>query len=280
MVLRLLLLSLFLHSGTQTARAEVPDPRLKEAFYFLSQTKTGAAELARADALKIPILMGRVSRTDITATRFFQGDEESLKFKTEVVVAEGKDPVFQALDLAHELVHATQPKNNPFDPSLDLTTYLKRGIEGSGGEADAIAQECRVGQELIEGPAKSQLKVETVQLIVARCQFVWKTAEDEVKWRQSFYFLGQHYRDFLKSVTQMNLSEEKKEAWFKKVDTRSPMFASAVAHKPYPLALLEEYVDITTKICEKTKAARSGRVIATLALLTERCNSVGVSLIP
>ena len=124
------------------------------------------------------------------------------------------------------------------------------------------------------------MKMETIQLVKARCQFVWNTSADSARWKQSFYFLGQYYREFMKNVVGMNMSPKNKSDWRDRIEERSPMFSSAVAHKPYPLALLEEYVDITNTVCKRAKNAVVGRSIASVSLLKERCQSVGVDLNP
>ena len=285
MIYRFLLISLLVGSQILSARSEgvnhakVAFSELDKAVAMLEATKTGAAELARARELRIPIIAGQVSKTDITATRVMIGNEEKLTYQTEVMVAQDKEAAFQALDLAHELVHATNPKNNPFDPSLNLADYVKHGIEGAGGEAQAIAAECKAGQEMIEQTGATALKTDTIQTIKARCQFVWKTVPQDSKWKQSFYHLGNHYGEFLSQVAGLHLKENEKADWRDKVESKSPMFASAVAHKPYPLALLEEYVEITKRVCEKTKLKSINRAIASISLLQERCRAVGATLI-
>jgi hypothetical protein len=281
MMYRLVLMVLLLSAHLLNADAEENAPtdvKLKAAYALLARTKDGADILKRAEEMGIPISAGPVSKTDITATRTADGKSEEFKFHTRVVIAEDKEPVFQALDLAHELVHATHPKSNPFDPNLDATTYVKHGIEGEGGEAQAIAEECAVGKELTESNFASSMKTETVQLVKARCQFVWNTAQDHSRWNKSFYYLGQYYREFMKNVVSLNVPEQAKNDWLEKVEARSPMFSSAVAHKPYPLALLEEYVEITHKVCDRAKASLLGRSISSVSLLKERCMGVGVEL--
>ncbi len=253
--------------------------KLDRALELLSATKTGASELAEAKRLGIPIVAGPVSRTDVTATRGYKGDEEKLSFETKVFIAQDKEIVFQALDLAHELMHATHPKGNPFDPNLNAADYVKHGIEGEGGEAQAIAAECNAAQEMIDSNDKGgSIRSDTIQVMKARCQFVWKTAENENKWKKSFYYLGSYYRNFFSRLAGLNIDKKEKAEWENRMEAKSPMFASAVAHKPYPLALLEEYVDITTRICEKAKSKGVSRAIASLDLMKGRCQAIGENL--
>jgi hypothetical protein len=281
MIYRLVLMILLVFAHVLNARSEemrATESKLTRAFELLAQTKTGAAELKRAKEMHIEIIAGKVSKTDVSVTRSVQGDHENFQFLTKVIVDQEKEPVFQALDLAHELVHATEAKSNPFDPNLDATTYVKHGIEGAGGEAQAIANECAVGKELVEANVSLQMKPEMIQLIKVRCGFVWKTAANPSRWNQSFYFMGQYYDQFMKNVLSLNVDKKTKQAWFDKVEMKSPMFASAVAHKPYPLALLEEYVSITHTVCDRAKNFKVGRKIASLSLLKERCSAVGTEL--
>jgi len=269
--------------NAQKSASENAKDSLKKAIWLLEQTPSGKEELAQAKSLNIPIEAGTVSKTEITATRTQSASEEdSYKILVHVLIAREKDPVFQALDLAHELTHAIHPKENPFDPKLDPTQYVKDGIQGKGGEAPAIAQECKVGKELTDLPV-GVITEETAQLIKARCSFVWKTEADASKWNQSFYYLGQYYHDFISLLKKTNVATNTKIAWVNQIEEKSPMFASAVAHKPYPLALLEEYMQITRIVCEKTMKSvasqLSGRTIASLSAFQTamqiRCRGFG-----
>ena len=296
MTTRLVLLILLLSAHWINAHAEesvqtqiavgaaVSDVKLKRAINLLSQTTAGAEELKAAQSLGIPIEAGTVSKTDITATHTAKDGVDDFHFVAKVTIAADKEPVFQALDLAHELIHATHAKSNPFDPNLNAATYVKHGIEGEGGEANAIAEECAVGKELSEKASSSGLNTDTLQLIKARCQFVWNTADNQTAWKKSFYFVGQYYREFMKSVLSLNESESAKSEWRHQIEAKSPVFSSAVAHKPYPLALLEEYVEITHKVCDRARSAILGRNVASAVSetspLKERCSAIGMELSP
>jgi hypothetical protein len=274
---RILLLVILVFVHILTARAE---GQLDQAFNLLEQTKTGKEELANARTQKIPIELGRVSKTDITATRALKGDHFEYVFLTRVIVDQEKGTVFQALDLAHELVHATHETSNPFDPTLDAASYVKHGIEGEGGEAEAIRKECAVGKELVDSKSTLQITAEAAQLIKVRCQFVWESESNPSRWTQSFYFLGHYYREFMKNVLDLNVSESAKQDWLSKIDRKAPIFSSAVAHKPYPVALLEEYVSITHDVCNRAHSSALSRSIASLSLLKQRCSSVGIEINP
>jgi hypothetical protein len=170
--------------------------------------------------------------------------------------------VFQAIDLAHELVHALHPKSNPFDPKLNAVDYIRQGIESEGGEAQAIRQECKVGQQLL-----AQVQDEQAQLIKARCQFVWNTEKRPEQWLHSFYHLGRYHRVFEDKLESISSDVEKNMEITEILETKDPMFTSAAANKPYPLALLDEYVEITRKICSRKSNP-----------LEERCQSLSSAL--
>lgn len=245
---------------------------LVEAIQLLQKTPSGRELYARAKARQVPIREGQISKTEITATRTIRGDSEQLNFVVQVLISQDKEPVFQALDLAHELIHAVSDKKNPFDPHMSATDYVRHGIEGKGGEAEAIAEECKVGRELValDGVVKS----ETAGLIKARCQYVWKLEKDESRWKRSFYQLGQYYRSFVKAWLGTQPADDHRREWAEKLERRSPIFSSAAAHKPYPVALLEEYLEVTRIICERAVRSPAGRSLASMSALRDRCRSL------
>lgn len=252
---------------------KIQSQRIQEVQRWLSLTETGRVLLEKAQYYKIPIQVGKVSKTDLTATRVNDAQGERFEFRSTIYLSAEKDAVFQALDLAHELTHALNPNTNPFDPQLTAQEYVKRGIESKGGEAQAIVNECRVGKELVTA-TRTSLKKETSELIKARCQVVWNKSSDEASWKETFYQMGHHYHEFLNRVAQLKVTDQETKSWAKKIQAKSPLFSSAVSKKPYPLALLEEYIDITQSICAKIDSSFLGRSIASVQLLKNRCQSV------
>ncbi len=230
---------------------------LEPAERLLEATASGRQVLDAAREGRIPWGQGQVSRTEVTATRTIHEGIETVHYETRVIIAGSKGPVFQALDLAHELVHALRPKENPFHPTLRAGDYVVRGIEGEGGEAEAIAYECKVAREWIENPKSPLIPEEERGLVRARCGMVWKAMADGEKWKRSFYYLGQHYRDFLERLTRLDPGPVELKWWKDHIDPKTPVFTSAMAQKPYPLALLEEYLELTRKICSRSPASDS-----------------------
>jgi hypothetical protein len=261
----------------QSNAAEInPQSGLAKAMALLEKTTLGKEALQEARDQNLSIMEGRISKTEIIATRVIQGKEEKLDFNVQVLISKDKSPVFQAIDLAHELVHALHPKSNPFDPKLNAVDYIRQGIESEGGEAHAIMQECKVGQELV-----AFVDEEPAQLIKARCQFVWKSQKDEDQWKLSFYHLGKQFALFRSRLNSVNSDQDKKDSISKIIQTKDPLFTSAAANKPYPLALLDEYVEITKKICNKSqerKLASVQNAVAPNTQMDERCQSLSSAL--
>jgi hypothetical protein len=120
----------------------------------------------------------------------------------------------------------------------------------------------------------------------ARCELVWRILPESKRWAESFYHLGHYFQDFHQVLAELKLTSKEKRDWSGRMRTRSPLFSSAVTHKPYPLALLEEYIEITRKVCERAKLRRSlertpasrsndGLEIA----MSNRCNAVGIGIL-
>lgn len=252
-----------------------PENGLSKAINLLNQTSLGKEVLQKAHDQNLSIIEGRISKTEIIATRVVQGGVERLDFDVQVIISRDKSPVFQAIDLAHELVHALHPKSNPFDPKLNAVDYIRDGIESEGGEAHAILQECQVGRELVQ-----IVEQEPAQLIKARCQYVWKTEKDQNQWKLSFYHLGKHFALFQSKLNSVHAENDQIKNISKMVQSKDPLFTSAAANKPYPLALLDEYVEITQKICNKSKERKLASVQATSnpTAMDERCQSLSSAL--
>ena len=284
MVFRLLMLASLL--GLAPAQADpglLPEQvsaDLRNAVNLLSKTELGKRELGEAGRARVPILPGPVSKTDVVATRRKGVDGEEITMESRVIIARDKDAVFQALDLAHELVHAIEPvKTNPFDPTLSPGDYVRSGIEGGGGEAEAIRSECAVGHEFFQSGAKLGIKAEVLNAIRARCSFAWEEGEDRSHWIRSFYDLGNFYSEFNSILSGLRIPASEKSRWGRATRPRTPLFASAVTHKPYPLALLEEYLQITRKVCGRAKARGSAsRDPAMESPLGQRCGVLGIAL--
>ena len=253
-------------SGVAHGSEAIPSG-LTKAVSILERTESGKKLLSDARKKGLSIQEGKISKTEIVATRQWVGKREKLDFQIQVMISKDKSPVFQAIDLAHELVHALNPKTNPFDPKLSAVGYVREGIESRGGEAHAIMQECKVGQQLVGIVAEEQ-----AQLIKARCQFVWNSEKNQDQWLKSFYHLGRYLHAFRNQLDAVSGEVEENERISELSVARDPMFTSAAANKPYPLALLEEYVEITRKICSRSEKRKSETLAGNP--MEERCQSL------
>lgn len=255
-----------LMSGVAHGNEAIPSG-LTKAVSILERTDSGKKLLIDARKKGLSIQEGKISKTEIVATRQWVGKREKLDFQIQVMISKDKSPVFQAIDLAHELVHALNPKTNPFDPKLNAVGYVREGIESKGGEAHAIMQECKVGQQLV-----GIVPEEQAQLIKARCQFVWNNEKNQVLWLKSFYHLGRFLQSFRNQLDAVSGEIDQNEQISGMSVAKDPMFTSAAANKPYPLALLEEYVEITRKICSRTEKRKSEALAGNP--MEERCQSL------
>lgn len=190
-----------------------------------------------------------LSRTDMVLTRHFNpktGKEERER-QVKVYLRERQSPLEVALDMAHELVHATaQPGFDPYDSKLTPGKYILSAIEGDGGEVDAVFSECQVGRELAEKykfvfsrcdgyyPKSSQGPRQKQRLIVRN------------RIRQHFYRVGRWWPELTARLhNELNL--------FPDLTSDHPNLFSSTGHAPYPAALLKEFDEITEMACKNTK---------------------------
>ncbi len=261
----------FMMNAMPVEASESSQNGLAKAFAILGSSPLGKKLLDEAKEKDLSIIEGKISKTEIVATRVMESNREKLEFHVQVLISKEKNPVFQAIDLAHELVHALHPKSNPFDPKLNAVDYIREGIEAEGGEAHAILQECKVGHELVD-----LVQQEQAQLIKARCQFVWNSEKNEEQWNRSFYHLGRYLSLFRTRLGTVSTDQDKNQEISRLAQAKDPMFSSAAANKPYPLALLDEYVEITRKICNHSQKRKIE--VAGNNPMEERCQSLSSAL--
>jgi len=242
--------------------------------HLLSRTTRGSELLHEFFKSQVQVESGSVSRTEFTALRRVS-DPAPRGWKIVIHLNTSKDDIDQALDLAHELTHALSPRLNPYDPNLTLEGYVEHGIEGPGGEADAIMTECVVGQQLM-----NSVDVSDRERIRRRCLTAWNAVEDrsdakknknriaslteekKENWKKSFYAVGEYFgiaKHWLRHVS--SLSQE------------SPQFISAMAKRPYPLALIEEYLGISRALCTRVtdRIASGSASVLDHDFLRKRC---------
>jgi hypothetical protein len=208
---------------------------------------------------------GSVSKTDAVLIRHY--DEETGKESRERIVTiylRQNQPVTDVmLDLAHELVHATsKPAWDPYDPSLTPGAYIHAAIEGEGGEVEAVRVECQVSYEIF-GDRSNSLSAERCKRYAVSDQ---KVAADRI--RKDFYRVGHWMKDLSK-----RLGSEGK--LFPELSEKRPALYSSTGGTPYPVALYEEYRQMTAVACENTRrrapASIPVRETSTQLFLASRC---------
>lgn len=218
---------------------------------LLASTSTGQSLVIDSKKHHITIAFDRVSKTEIELVQI----NDELKVSSAIQVDSNKNTPFQLMDLAHELVHATQATMNPFDPELTALQYVQDGMNGAGGERIAIETECRVGMEWVK---LQELQVHDDQqtpqfqkdkiAILKRCQSITRKPS-----ANHLNDLGKYKQQFLEKLErlQAGVSSEshtlQKQSW----SSAEPKFISASTQLPYPLALLNEYEHITQQLCAK-----------------------------
>lgn len=226
---------------------------------------------ARGDLLRF-LKFGKASRTDAVLTRHFnpQTQEERRSREVTIYLREGAPLGDTILDLAHELVHAcARPAWDPYDPTLTAAKYIQTAIEGEGGEVQAVLHECRVAREL------SRVKPLIVGLAAqTRCAAYWAAGEkrEATAIEKDFYRVG-HWYETIRS----RLGNESTQ--FPLLSGASPKLYSSTGASPYPVALYEEFQEMTRVACANTRTRLErapagvdpGSSVTTDRFLANRC---------
>ena len=210
------------------------------------------------ESLRERFRWGDASRTDAVLTRHYDSEtgQETRERKVTIYLRRGQPMEEMMLDLAHELVHATsRPAWDPYDPKLTAAEYIRVAIEGAGGEVEAVQAECRVSLELfttrVAGGAR--LDAEKTKSLDSRCtRYGGSLAMDVI--RKDFYRVGRWNTEL-----QSRLGEGARKL-LPLLSSEKPSLYSSTGGAPYPVALLEEYRQMTTVACENSR-----RRAATLA---------------
>jgi hypothetical protein len=214
---------------------------------------------------------GTTSRTDTVLTRKYNpetGEEERLREIT-IYLRKNQPETEIVLDLVHELVHASvSPGFDPYDPSLTAGKYIWAALEGPGGEVEAVQMECSVGLEISQ-----KLKTE-----VPRCEDYYSKSHKQVvreKIRKDFYRVGQAKHDVMQRLGN-------EEALFPLLSTEFPKLYSSTGKKAYPLALLQEFDEMTQVACQNSKnrvkkIASSAAHSQVVKFLEKRCSDTSES---
>lgn len=204
---------------------------------------------AKDPAFLTKIHRGDVSFTESTFARSYSllDGKEQIELRHEITISKKLTLSDAVVDLAHELVHFTEKEMlDPYKPGFEMKQFVKRGIEGQGGELSALKRECEVAWALkrkFEGFPRHRL-----------CAPYQKATGgfDEAKARQDYYALGRWH--------DQASAELKKEL---PVTSSPVVFTSSYARKPYPIALAEEFVATREVACENNR--RKYKLIAAQA---------------
>ncbi len=192
------------------------------------------------------------SKTDAVLTRTFDAKtgRESRSRDVRITLRRDSTPEDLALDLAHELVHATtNPEWDPYDPRLSAARYVLNALESPGGEVEAVFWECTVAQELMPRVKNTA--------VWRRCEgyLEGKPAQDQVHARilQDFYRVGREIE-----WVRKRLGEE--EGLFPVLSDEAPKLYSSTGNAPYPVALIHEFEELNRIACENSQRRLASNV--------------------
>jgi hypothetical protein len=226
---------------------------------------------------------GEVSFTESTFARSYSllDGKEQIELKHEITISKKLSLSDAVVDLAHELVHFTEKEMlDPYKPGFELKQFVKRGIEGQGGELSALKRECEVAWAL-----KRKFEGFPSHRLCAPYQSAGG-GFDEAKALRDYYALGRWF-----GGASAELKAELP------VTSGKVVFTSSYAGKPYPVALAEEFVATREVACANNRRkykliaaqADSGRSPASLLQRERRrlrnydlmyCASTGVAAKP
>lgn len=224
---------------------------MEELIVALESVPEGA-KLVREVAAKDPefrkhLHLGYSSLTESTFSRSYSlaDGREEIRVRHEVTVNRKLRFAESVVDLAHELVHFSQKEMlDPYKEGFELSEFVRRGIEGPGGELDALARECLVAWDLERHYKKFPRHELCAPFRSAQGGF------DREKARRAYYAVGQWLAEVPSSLRKK----------FPEIHAGPVTFSSSYARKPYPVALAEEYEATRRTACENNR--RKYRLIA------------------
>jgi hypothetical protein len=255
----------------------------REALELLDRVASGKKVLLRAaqfwkengrEGLLRHLAYGPVSRTDAVLTRHYSpetGKEVRERYVT-VILKKDQPLADVAMDLAHELTHATTPPTwDPYDPTLTAGKYMHAALEATGGEIDAVFAECEVAVDF-----KQDLDIRST-----RCDRYLvlegddnRLAVDRSKIRGDFYRVGR-WESFVKGRLGTDTG------LFPLLSGKAPELYSATGGAPYPVALMREYEELNRVACENVRKRTEGRSPASVGgethALGDRCRDPRIS---
>lgn len=235
------------YSGNWRRLASTEEKSIEQLINIINTSKLGVNLIDKArlraakdhKRLEEVIESGEVSVTDTTLVRKFSPNSpESVRFETrsKVYIDKSHNTKNAVLDLIHELTHYIYKKPfNPYVGEFSLSSFLEDTIQGIGGEVDAFIVECKVGRDIYG-----------LKSISAQCLNILDGEEFSRSLAiKEFYKLGEHYDKFKKSADEHGIKQEV----ITHISPEQSSLISSAWSSPYPVAIVEEFQEIMTKVC-------------------------------
>lgn len=216
-----------------------------------------------------PDLLAKIHRGDVSFTESTFARSYSLLDGKEQMGAQARDHFKPPLETRRcgggsrsRAVHFSEKEMlDPYKPGFELKQFVKRGIEGQGGELSALERECEVAWALRRKYPSFPRHRLCVPYQAEGGGFNRKRALED------YYALGEWFANAPKALIEQL-----------PVTNRRVVFTSSYARKPYPVALAEEYAATREVACANNRRkykliaaqADSGRSPASSNLLRER----------
>lgn len=187
------------------------------------------------------VSIGEASITDTTLIRKFSPtDPFSIHYSSEskIYLDKSLDVKNAVLDLVHELTHYAYKEDfNPYKENFSLRNFVTETIEAKGGEADAFLVECKVSRAIFGNNANSS---QCRAIVSNEGEFSKDLAIAE------FYKIGNFMDRFEDKISKNGLSIDK----FPQISKENGVLVSSAWSRPYPMAAVEEYELIMSRVCE------------------------------
>jgi hypothetical protein len=265
--------------GEAAAKRTESAKTAREAMELLDRTASGKRVLLRAmefwnesshEGLLRHFAYGPVSRTDAVLTRHYHPDTgQEVRERYVTVILRKDQPIVEvAMDLAHELMHATTaPTWDPYDPKLTPAKYMHAALEASGGEIDAVFTECQVAVDFKRDLDLRSTRCDRYLILRGDDN---ELAVDRAKIQGDFYRVGR-WEGFVRG----RLGDDA--ALFPLLSSRAPELYSATGGAPYPVALMREYEELNRVACENVRKRSRAPASVENAALGDRCRGLRFS---
>ena len=240
-------------------KGPIKAPSKTQLLWTIASTHTGRETLRKAtlkwkyeriEQIATRIEWAQVSRTDAVVVRKFDpiSGAEIRERQVKIYLNQDQPELGMVLDLAHELTHAiNDPDWDPYDPKLSRGRYIQAALEGSGGEIEAIENECRVAVAL-KGKFDAKAIFDRCGAYLSSDQI----SRDLIK--KDIYRIGKWKRPLEKTLgVDLKL--------FPALSGDAPVLYSSTGNAPYPVALAREYQNLNRIACKNTirRLQASGR---------------------